>query len=150
MSYRCSNCRKNAKKIRTNYLFGESGLDNVVLKGIQVIKCGHCGNEDPIIHSLADVMKQIAQALVEKPYALTGEEIRFLRKYLGMSGDRFASFLHTDRAVLSRWENNQASIGSKSDLLIRAIVSNLANSLKPEADSALVYRVSFRLGRFTP
>lgn len=137
MTHRCSNCGENAKRVRTNYLFRESGLNNVVLKDIEVIKCHHCGNEDPVIHRLADVMKQIARALVEKPFALRGEEIRFLRKYLGMNGDTFAGFLHADKSVLSRWENNQAGIGSKSDLLIRAIVSNLGNGLKPEAEKVV-------------
>jgi hypothetical protein len=51
-----------------------------------------------------------------------------------MSGDTFASLLHTDKSVLSRWENNQVGVGSKSDLLIRAIVCNLGNGLKPEAE----------------
>jgi len=134
MAYRCGNCGQSAKKTSTNYLFRESGLRNVVLKNIEVIKCGHCGNEDPVIHKMADLMRQIAQALVEKPYALTGEEIRFLRKYLGMSGGAFARLLHTDKTVLSRWENNQIDVGSKSDLLIRAIVCNLGNGLKQEAE----------------
>lgn len=136
-TYRCSNCGKNARRVRANYLFRESGLTNVVLKNIEVIQCRHCGNEDPVIHRMADVMKQIAQALVEKPFALTGAEIRFLRKYLGMHGDTFASFLHTDKTVLSRWENDQASLGSKSDLLIRAIVSNLGLGLRSEAEKVV-------------
>ena len=134
MTHRCSNCGQDAKKTRANYLFRESGLHNVVLKNIEVIKCSHCGNEDPIIHRMADLMKQIAQALVEKPYALTGPEIRFLRKYLGMNGADFASLLHSDKTVLSRWENDQVDVGSKSDLLIRAIVCNLGSGLKPEAE----------------
>ena len=134
MTHRCSNCGQDAKKTRANYLFRESGLHNVVLKNIEVIKCSHCGNEDPIIHRMADLMKQIAQALVEKPYALTGAEIRFLRKYLGMNGADFASLLHSDKTVLSRWENDQVDVGSKSDLLIRAIVCNLGSGLKPEAE----------------
>jgi len=134
VTHRCSNCGQDAKKTRANYLFRESGLHNVVLKNIEVIKCSHCGNEDPIIHRMADLMKQIAQALVEKPYALTGAEIRFLRKYLGMNGADFASLLHSDKTVLSRWENDQVDVGSKSDLLIRAIVCNLGSGLKPEAE----------------
>lgn len=134
MTHRCSNCGKDAKRIRANYLFRESGLSNIVLKNIEVIKCHQCGNEDPIIHRMVDVMKRIAQALVEKPFALTGGEIRFLRKYLGMSGDTFASLLHTDKTVLSRWENNQVSVGSKSDLLIRAVICNLGSGLKQEAE----------------
>jgi DNA-binding transcriptional regulator YiaG len=83
---------------------------------------------------MADAMRQIAQALVEKPFALMGEEIRFLRKYLGMSGGAFASLLHTDKSVLSRWENDQVGVGSKSDLLIRAVACNLGNGLGSEAE----------------
>ena len=60
-----------------------------------------------------------------KPFFLTGEEIRFLRKYLEMSQDTYASYLHSDKAVLSRWENDHMSqSGPKSDLLIRTIVAN--------------------------
>jgi len=120
--------------MRGNYLFRESGLKNIVLVNAEIIKCDKCGNEDPVLAKMDDVMKTIALALVNKPSALCGEEIRYLRKYLGMSGDTFAGYLHTDKSVLSRWENNRELVGSKSDLLIRAIVLSLGRGLLPEAE----------------
>jgi YgiT-type zinc finger domain-containing protein len=133
----CSNCGRAARRSRGNYLFRESGLKNVVLVDVDIMKCDKCGNEDPTIPRMDDVMKTIALALITKPFALCGEEIRYLRKYLGMSGDTFASYLHTDKSVLSRWENNRESVGSKTDLLIRAIVVSLGRGLLPEVEQAV-------------
>jgi YgiT-type zinc finger domain-containing protein len=130
----CSNCGKSARHTRGNYLFRESGLKNIVLINAEIIKCDKCGNEDPIITRLDDVLKTIALALVNKPSALFGEEIRYLRKYLSMSGETFANHLHVDKSVLSRWENNREVAGSRSDLLIRAVVLTLGPGLLPEAE----------------
>ena len=40
----CSDCGKEARVERGTYRFRESGLDNVVLKGIEIVKCPACGN----------------------------------------------------------------------------------------------------------
>jgi putative zinc finger/helix-turn-helix YgiT family protein len=125
VNYRCSNCEATARKVRTNYPFKESGLSNVVLKGIETIQCDRCGNADPIIPRANEVMKQLVLAVVEKPHPLTGQEVRFLRKYLGMSGATFASHLGVDRAALSRWENGHDRIGTQSDRLIRMVATSL-------------------------
>lgn len=137
MELRCSNCGRTARRTRGNYLFRESGLKNIVLTNAEIIKCDRCGNQDPIIARMDDVLKIIALALVNKPCGLCGEEIRYLRKYLGMGGDTFASYLHTDKSVLSRWENNREPVGSKSDLLIRAIALTVGRGLLPEAEEAV-------------
>jgi putative transcriptional regulator len=137
VAYTCSNCGKTARHTRGNYLFRESGLKNIVLVNAEIIKCDKCGNEDPIITRLDDVLKTIALAIVNKPCALFGEEIRYLRKYLGMSGDTFANYLHVDKSVLSRWENNHEVAGPRSDLLVRAIVLTLGRELLFVAEQAV-------------
>ncbi|MFZ0819853.1 MAG: YgiT-type zinc finger protein [Candidatus Acidiferrales bacterium] len=137
MDYICSNCGKPARKTRGNYLFRECGLNNIVLKDIEIMKCDSCGNEDPIIARITMVMRTIALALANKPFALCGEEIRYLRKYLGMSGDTFSSFLHTDKSVLSRWENNREPVGPKSDRLIRLVVLGLGAGLRQEVEQGV-------------
>lgn len=127
---RCSNCGEVARKVRENYLFKESGLSNVVLENIEVIKCEHCGNADPVINKLNELMRVLALAVVEKPWGLTGGEVRFLRKFVGMNGESFASLLHTDKSLLSKWENNHEKIGSKSDLLIRCVAFSLGPGME--------------------
>jgi DNA-binding transcriptional regulator YiaG len=130
MRFQCSNCAKPVHIIHGNYEFKESGLDNVVLCGIEIIKCDHCGNEDPILPALDHLFRAIALALVSKPYRLAGEEVRFLRKYLKLTGDKLSRLLHVDKTTLSKWENNDDPVGTQSDLAIRLIVMSLDKGLK--------------------
>jgi len=127
---KCSNCGELAEIAHGNYKFRESGLDNVVLCGIEIIKCKHCGNEDPIIPGINDLFRTIALALVTKPYRLAGEEVRFLRKYMGLTGDGFSRLLHIDKTTLSKWENNDDPVGTHSDLAIRMIVMSQDEALR--------------------
>jgi YgiT-type zinc finger domain-containing protein len=121
----CSDCGSEAKIERGNYRFRESGLDNVVLKGIEIVKCPTCGNEDPILPNLDAMLRVLAVAIVTSKRPLSGAEVRYLRKYLRLSGDQFARILHTDKSTLSKWETGAVNIGSKSDLLIRSVALNL-------------------------
>lgn len=130
----CSDCGSEARVERGTYRFRESGLDNVVLKGIETIKCSACGNEDPILPNLDGLLRVLAVALVTHKLPLTGAEVRYLRKYLGMSGEQFARILHTDKSTLSKWETGAVKLGSKSDLLIRAVTLNLGRGLREKAE----------------
>lgn len=117
----CSNCGAEAQTVRGSYRFKESGLRNVVLHGIEIIRCRKCGNEDPILPRLNNLMRTIALALASKPYRLHGPEVRFLRNYMGMTGERFSALLHVDKTTLSKWENNDDPVGYQSDRLIRLL-----------------------------
>ena len=130
----CSDCGSEAVVERGAWRFRESGLDNVVLKGIEIIKCPACGNEEPIIPNLDGLLRVIAVAIVTNRLPLTGAEVRYLRKYLEMSGDQFARILHTDKSTLSKWETGAVNIGSKSDLLIRSVALILGRGLRDEAE----------------
>ena len=130
----CSDCGIEAVVERGTYRFRESGLDNVVLKGIEIVKCPACGNEEAILPNLNGLLRVIAVAIVTNRLPLTGAEVRYLRKYLEMSGDQFARILHTDKSTLSKWETGAVNIGSKSDLLIRAVALNLGRGLRDEAE----------------
>jgi putative zinc finger/helix-turn-helix YgiT family protein len=130
----CSDCGSEARVETGTYRFRESGLDNVVLKEIQIVKCPVCGNEDPIIPNLDGLLRIVAVAIITRKMPVTGAEVRFLRKYLGMSGEQFARILHTDKSTLSKWETGAVNIGSKSDLLIRSVALNLGRGLRENAE----------------
>lgn len=134
MKVRCSDCGSEATVRKGTYRFAESGLDNVVLKGIELIECPACGNVDPVIPKMTELFRVIAMAMIAKSQPLTGAEIRYLRKYAGMNGEQFARMLHTDKTTLSKWENGAINVGSKTDLLIRAIALQIGPGLKDEAE----------------
>jgi DNA-binding transcriptional regulator YiaG len=126
----CSNCGAKARVVRGSYKFTESGLSNVKLLGIELIKCSRCKNIDPIIPHMNGLMQCLAFAVAGKPCRLKGEEVRFLRKYLRMTGEQFASLLDVDKTTLSKWENDADPVGEQSDRLIRIVALSLGEGLK--------------------
>lgn len=133
----CTNCGEDARVVRGSYDFAESGLKHVRLQGIELIVCDHCGNVDPIIPRVNDLMRMLAVAVIAKPYRLAGDEIRFLRKYLRMTGDEFSRLMHVNRTNLSKWENDDDKVGAQSDRLIRAITLSLGEGLKGKLEEVI-------------
>jgi transcriptional regulator with XRE-family HTH domain len=125
----CGNCGKTARIVRRNYRFDEMGLPLELLR-IEVIECSHCGNTDPIIPNMDGLIHAVALAVVFRPCKLDGEEVRFLRKYVGKSAHDFARFLHVDNTHLSKVENNRVEIGIRLDKLVRLLVINLSPELE--------------------
>ena len=130
-THECSNCAERVTPERRNYRYAESGLSNVILQGIEVADCPKCGTSDVIIPRMAKVHRAIAQALANSPARLTGEQLRFLRKYLGLSGDQLGRYLHTDRTKISKWENGEDQIGPATDRLVRLLTAALDSELRP-------------------
>ncbi len=133
----CSNCGAPAKVVRGTYELKDIGLKRVVLRGIEIVTCPKCGNQDPMIPNMNALMRTLALAVVKKPYRLTGEEVRFLRKYLRLTGEEFSRLIHVDKTTLSKWENNDDRLGDQSDRLIRLVALGLGAGLKQESEGVI-------------
>ena len=129
----CSNCGSEARVVRGDYEFKETGLRDVILLDIELVKCSKCGNVDAILFRVDDLMNLIAIAILQKPYRLQGEELRFLRKHVGLTQEEFAKLLHVDKTTLSKWENNEDPIGVQSDLWARTVVMSRDKRLEKRA-----------------
>ena len=108
---KCHNCDKEMKSKVRDYEYVESGLKNVVLKGITVHECKHCGEVLPEIRNIKQIHQWIAEYLLKKQGALTGPEFRFLRKAMGKSAKETAECLAVNPVTISRWENNEKRSG---------------------------------------
>lgn len=108
------------KKVKKDYRYVESGLDNVILKDLPVYVC-ECGEEMPEISNVERLNRDIADFIVRDPSPLSGKEVRFLRKQMGMKAVELAELLGVTKQTISRWENEAASIGVANDKLIRMI-----------------------------
>ncbi len=128
----CTNCGSVVVPERRSYKYAESGVSNVILRSIEVADCRQCGNSDVTIPASAKIHRTIARALANSPARLTGEQLRFLRKHLGLSGDELGGYLHTDRTKISKWERGEDRIGPASDRLIRLLVAVLDSEMRPE------------------
>jgi len=76
---KCSTCQNQMKYAKTReYRYLESGLDNVILSGIDIFQCA-CGEEVVSIPSIDELHTLIGLRLVKKDSLLNGKEICFLR-----------------------------------------------------------------------
>lgn len=149
MRTKCPACGEKAAAVRKDYRFQESGLKNVVLKNIEVVECSQCGDL-PRIPRLNDLMRAIALALIVKPVELTGEDVRFLRKFLQLTADRFSRVLGVDPSTVSRWETGDQEIGQQSDRLIRLVAFHMGDGLKAKAEEVIAQFEKIERGRKKP
>lgn len=116
---KCLICDKEAIKVKKDYKYIESGLDNVVLSGINVYEC--CGEVMPEIKNVEKLHKLIALAIVKKSSLLSGKEFRFIRKQMMLKEKEIAAILGVSPVSVSRWEKSNAKIGASNDRLIRML-----------------------------
>jgi len=77
---------------------------NVVIRDVEVRRCGNCDEEEIGFPAIEGMHKAIANAMARKPGRLTPPEIRFLRTYLGHSSTDFAGLIAVTPETVSRWE----------------------------------------------
>ena len=112
------------------------GLHNVVLHGVQVARCESCAEEDITIPRIGQLHRALADFYVRQPRLFAGDEIRFLRKHMGLSTSDFAQRMGVTRETVSRWENGTA-MGTSADRLLRVLVATHEPSDSYEIDDLL-------------
>ena len=108
------------------YRYDLTGLKNIYLAGITVYHCPRCGAEAPSIPRLPELHRVLALNLIGTAEQLTGDEVRFLRKWLGFSGVRFAQLIGISLEHLSRVEHGHKPLGTSSDRLLRVLALTAA------------------------
>jgi putative zinc finger/helix-turn-helix YgiT family protein len=122
----CPICGSGMTSRRENFKYDACGLDYVTLVDIEVRRCSGCGEWEAVIPHMEDLHRAIARTLAKQPSKLHGNEIRFMRTYLGLSGTDAAELLGVDPATLSRWETekSKSEMSPGYDHLLRLMVFN--------------------------
>ncbi|HUU40238.1 MAG TPA: type II TA system antitoxin MqsA family protein [Desulfatiglandales bacterium] len=128
---KCPACNKVMTCRTGEYHYTESGLNNVYLSGVEICECT-CKEKMVAIPSVMELHRLIGIVLINKNTPLTGEEIKFLCKNMGISGKIFAEVIGIDKATLSRWENDNQVVLKSNDRLIRLAYSNVRGISKKE------------------
>lgn len=129
-------CNGTMEGRKGEYRYVESGLDSVVLKNILVFHCTTCNEVVPEIPAVGLLHRVIAFKLLLKKALLTGDEIRFLRKFCGYSVADFAEIMGSTKSVISRWETQ--THGASTDRTIRLLVMlKLAREMAGQPEVAL-------------
>ena len=118
---KCTECREEMTSKREVHRYVESGLPNVTLVDVEVRHCPRCGERTVGIPRVEELHRLLALELARKPERLLPNEVRFLRKYIGLSGVDFAERMRVDPATVSRWERQQEpqAMGPQAELLLR-------------------------------
>lgn len=119
---KCLECRGSVSTKRENYLYTAVGLRNVTLVGVEVRRCARCGDFEVVIPRIEELHRVLAAAIVRRASRLTGDEVRFLRKYLGYSGVDFAKVIGVTAETVSRWENAKEKMGASAEKLLRMLI----------------------------
>ena len=133
---KCPRCKKAMDCRVGEHHYLESGLDDIILGGVEIYSCS-CGEEVVSIPSVPKLHALIGQALIEKGSLLTGSEIRFLRKNVGLTGKRLADIMAVANATISRWESGAQAVSRSHDRLLRLLYASL-RGLPPEKTRNLV------------
>ncbi len=120
---KCLNCGSMLKTTRENHNYKESGLGSVTLVGVEVSACAGCGDREVAIPAIEELHQLIAGAIVLKAARLVPEEIRFLRKHLGLSQPDLASLLGVTVESVNRWENAKVQMSVSAERLLRFLVA---------------------------
>jgi DNA-binding transcriptional regulator YiaG len=132
------------------YRYELSGLNDVALINIPVRKCTNpaCDGESVVIPRAANLHSTITEYLLAKPLLLSGNEIRFLRKHVGIAAKELAAYLGEDPAHLSKVETGKyKTLGAQADKLVRAIIADRIHQDKEPTTRVLLNKIAMRAGR---
>jgi transcriptional regulator with XRE-family HTH domain len=114
------------------YHYLESGLKNIYIAPAKIISCQICSMKRLQINNLELLHFTIIRAILLKNFALTGEELRFLREFGGYSIKSLSEIFHLEEITIINLENNQDSITPHFDLLIRLFYIKLLEEKSKE------------------
>jgi DNA-binding transcriptional regulator YiaG len=128
-------CRKHMQERKATqeapYHFTDSGLSNVFLAGIKYFVCEVCSQIIKVeIPAVEDLMNALARAVVLKKSPLTGKEVQFLRKRVGIKQTDFAEIISASPEQLSRWENDHNELSGTLDKFIRLAYTFISKDSK--------------------
>jgi putative zinc finger/helix-turn-helix YgiT family protein len=99
------------------------GLPDYVLCGVRERECPDCGAKTMGIPRQEQLQCLIAELLSEKPESLAPNEIKFIRKHIGLSKKDFAKAMGVAYETSVRWESQKSpqTMGSTAEQLLRLL-----------------------------
>jgi DNA-binding transcriptional regulator YiaG len=68
---------------------------------------------------LNKLQKDLVNVLIHKPVAMTGAELRFIRKYFEMTTTEFGELLGVSHAAVLKWESDKSQVPPTTEKCIR-------------------------------
>ena len=132
----CTRCGASRFRTETIKEYEDDGLIGlpgvVVLDAAQKYICEECGEEGGIsIPDEAGLEVAVMVARIGIMVKLTGEEVRFLRKGLGLTAKQLAESLQVAEETVSRWENDKLVMSPQTEKVLRLMAGRLHSKDAP-------------------
>jgi len=97
--------------------------------GLPTATCSRCRAAHAVVGNAQRFRESILEQILERPGALTADEIIFLRKHLRLTGGKFATLVGVSREHVSHIEQGHApSLGTAADRLARLMIAAKSDS----------------------
>ena len=114
--------KARAKKIRVDYRYTASGLDNVIIHGLEVTH-DEDGEVIYCIPNINGLHRALTQAILTQETGISPKELRFIRTEMGMTQEVMAEILKVTRVTISRWETGKEQIDHNAEFVLRMIAA---------------------------
>jgi DNA-binding transcriptional regulator YiaG len=114
------NWKHEGEQEKKSLHYTQCGLDDIyLLSGYEIEKTPH--GDGLSIKNADQLHKAIGCYLSNQKKALSGKELRFLRKYMNLSQGQLGRLLGLSSQQVARWEKGESEISGPTDRLIRAL-----------------------------
>jgi len=133
---KCYRCGKTGviTEIVEEYKDDTLGIPVVLKNSVIREVCTECGEKTIEIPGDDKLAAAVAITRILIPVRLNGQEIRFLRKAMGLKSKELAKKMGAEPATMSRWENNGQACGGYADKVLRHTVGALLRDQAPAID----------------
>lgn len=119
-TWTCTVCGSPFRPATREALTFDWGVE-ITLMDLEVHRCSKCDEYEYEIPRMEELTADVADFVAKKIGKLAPGEIRFLRKYLGLSGADAAKRLHVSAETMSRWENGVRPMAPTAERLLRLL-----------------------------
>ncbi len=135
----CQMCEAKMGKKVADYQYTDCGLQNVLLKKIEVLICTKCDEEEILIPHIEQLHQLIAKVVASQRHRLLPQEIRFLRSHLGWSGIDFSKAIDVTPETVSRWETGKSQMSLSLERFLRLLVISQSGPFREYKHDLLQY-----------
>jgi transcriptional regulator with XRE-family HTH domain len=105
------------RRLIPRYLDEQMGLPILLIESAYEVETN--GASGIVVPDIPGLGAAIAVARVMNDFKLNGQEIRFLRRAIGIKGNKLASDLDVTPETVSRWENGKETITTNVERVLR-------------------------------
>ena len=117
------------KHVIPEFVDEQMGLPVVLVGSAYETKSGDVSGV--VVPDIAALEAAMSMARIMDPFKMSGSDLKFLRKAIGMKAIDIARFLEVTPETVSRWENAREPISNQAERIIRLKVYNALRDRAP-------------------